>query len=146
MAGPGSELKGLKEVREALQEFTKTVQRNVGKRALVIPADIIGAAVQARAPVSSRPSDPTKGSLRGAMQVVKAKGGRGTMATVAVLVADPAAVPNEYGTTKMAAQPFFRPGVDASESAAVSAFERALTDEVFKQAANAAAKSKAVAG
>jgi len=136
-----TELAGFRETREALQELSKTVQRNVGRRALRVPAELIADATRQRAPVSSRPDNPTPGSLRASVSVVNAKAKSG--AAVAVLVEDVAAVPNEFGTTKMSAQPFFRPAIQASEAAALHAFGNALKPEVEKAAAKAAKKSKA---
>ena len=136
-----AQLAGFKETREAMQELTKTVQRNVGRRSLDAAAAIIATATKSRAPVSTDPRNKTPGSLRASVQVVKSKSRVG--AASGVLVADPAAVPNEYGTTKMAAQPFFRPAIDASEGAALQAFASAITVEVEKAAKRAAKQSKA---
>ena len=139
-----TELKGLKEVREGLAEFSRTIQRNVGRRALMQSAEIIGDAAQANAPVSDRPqqwkSEP--GSLKGSKEIKRGKAS-GQMATVAVIFSDPAAVPTEYGTTKMAARPWFRPAAAAVEGQAVATFASALREEVEIAAAKAAKKSKA---
>jgi HK97 gp10 family phage protein len=143
MKSTRTELAGLQETREAMAEFTKGVQRNVGRRALLVPAHIIGANAQSRAPVSTRPDDPTPGSLRGSFQIGRGKGRQQmAVARVAILFIDPAAVPIEYGTTKMAAQPFFRPAIDAKTPEAIAAFETILVQEVNKAAAKAAKKSK----
>lgn len=140
-----SELLGLKECREALQEMSKRAQRGLGAMALRKPAEIIKDAVQSRAPVSTRPSDPTKGSLKASGAVKKGRM-KGTLVSIAVIFEDEAAVPNEYGTTKMGAQPFFRPAVDAVEPQAIAAFTSALTQEVEAAAAKAAKASKSKAG
>jgi len=137
-----TELKGFAEVRESLAEFSKTVARNVARRALMQAAEIIGDAAQQAAPVSTDPRNPTPGSLKASKDIKRGKAGR-EMATVAVIFDDVAAVPTEYGTTKMAARPWFRPAADASEARAIAAFASALTDEVEKAAAKAAKKSKA---
>jgi HK97 gp10 family phage protein len=135
-----TQLAGFRETREALQDLSKTVQRNVGRRALRVPAEIIADATRALAPVSSRPDNPTPGSLRASVSVVNAKARSG--AAVAVLVEDPAAVPNEYGTSKMAAQPFMRPAINANEARCIAAFGQAIKPEVERAAAKAAKKSK----
>lgn len=137
-------IEGFKECREALQELSKTVQRNVGRRALLAPAGVIAVAVKVKAPVSSDPRDPTPASLRESVQIVPEKS-RGTAAQVAVVAEDEAAVPNEFGTTKMTAQPFFRPAVDGARAAAGAAFAAALKPEVdaaVARAAKRAAKAK----
>jgi HK97 gp10 family phage protein len=136
-----TELAGFKECREGLAEFSKTIQRNIAKRALRPAAEVVADATRARAAVSNSPYNKTPGSLRAAVTVVPARG-KGAV-KVAVLVADPAAVPNEYGTTKMAAQPFFRPAVSASEGTALAVFGAALKGEVEAAADKAARKSKA---
>lgn len=147
MARVRSELVGMQETREAIAEFTKSVQRSVGRRALLIPAHIIGARAQSNAPVSTRPDDPTPGSLKASFQIVRGTGRQNmALARVAILFVDPAAVPTEYGTTKMSAQPWFRPAIQAMTPAAQAAFETELVREVDKAAEKAARKSKAVAG
>ena len=114
----------------------------------MVPANKIGDAAQERAPVSTRPSDPDKGSLKASKEVVRGKANKENMATVAVIFRDPAAVPTEYGLTnrQYPPRPWFRPAVDATTSEALRSFGTALTDEVEKAAARAAKKSKAVAG
>ena len=136
-----TELAGAKETREALQELTKTVQRNVGRRALRVSAQIIASATEARAPVSSRASNRSPGSLKQSVDVVPHRSKVG--AAIAVIVKDVAAVPVEFGLTNRnyAAQPFFRPAISASESAAIAAFEAALKQEVEAAAARAAKRS-----
>jgi hypothetical protein len=62
------------------------------------------------------------------------------MVAVAVVFTDPAAVPYEYGTTKQPARPWFRVAVDASEGAAIAAFETALRVELIDAAERSAAK------
>jgi HK97 gp10 family phage protein len=138
-AGGRTYLAGFKEAREVLQELSRGVQRGVGKRALQVPAELIAGAVRAKAPVSNRAGNPTPGSLRGSIKVVPSRTVKGSV-RVAVLAEDIAAVPNEFGTSKMPAQPFFRPAADATRDAAGRAFGAALKPEVEKAAAKAAAK------
>lgn len=145
MAKGVTRIEGFKECREVLQELSKTVQRNVGKRALLAPATVIAAAVKAKAPVSSRGGNPTPGSLRDSVTVAPEKSSQKGVAQIAVVAADVAAVPNEFGTTKMEAQPFFRPAVDTARLAAGQAFAAALKPEVdaaVARAAKRAAKAK----
>lgn len=130
----------MKECREALQQLSRTVQRNVGKRALKAPAAVLVRHIKAKARVSSRASDPTPESMRDAVRDADAKNERGR-ATRVILVEDAAAVPNEFGLARRdyPAQPFVRPGVDAGRNEAGAAMASALKDEVDK-AAIAAAK------
>lgn len=140
-----AELKGLKEVREGLAEFSRTIARNVGRRALLVPANIIGDRAQANAPVSTRPFNKTPGSLKASKEVKPAKTERRSIATVAIIFRDEAAVPTEYGLTTRdyPAQAWFRSAIDATIGQAEASFGRALTEEVEKAAARAAKKSKA---
>lgn len=133
-----TELKGFKECRETLQELSRAVQKNVGRRSLMPAAEIGAAAVRARAPVSSRPDNPTPGSLKGSISVVPAKG---RIAKVAILADDLAAVFNEYGTVKMEAQPFFRPAINATEDTMLRTFGDHLRVEVTKAAERAAKRA-----
>jgi HK97 gp10 family phage protein len=132
-------IEGFKECRESLQELSKTVQRNVGKRSLLVPATIIAKAVEANAPVSGDPNNRTPGSLRASVTPSPERKGK-SKASVVVIAEDPAAVPNEFGTHKMAAQPFFRPAVDSVRDAAGAAFAGALKSEVDAAVARAAKK------
>jgi HK97 gp10 family phage protein len=133
-------IEGFKECREALQELSKGVRRGVGKRALLAPAAVIAAVVKARAPISNDPHDRSPGSLKDSVKAVTDKSVKGGP-RAAVLAADPAAVPNEFGTHKMAARPFFRPAVDAARAAAAVAFAAALKSEVDAAVKRAAAKA-----
>ena len=128
-----SYLTGMKECRGALQELSRGVQRNVGKRSLKAPADVLAAAIRSRAPVR-------EGNLRNSIKVVPAKTSKGRP-RIAVLVDDISAVPNEFGTSKMAAQPFARPAVDAARERAASAMAEALKSEVGAATARAAKAS-----
>lgn len=135
-------LEGFKECREVLQELSKTVQRNTGRRALEVPAGIIAEAVKARAKVSDRAGNQTPGSLRESIKVGKERA-KGTQARIHVIADDVAAVPKEFGLTgrDYPAEPFFRPAVDAVANAAINAFAAALKPEVTAVAAKAAKRA-----
>lgn len=120
---------GMAEASKQMRELSKVVQNRVGKRSLRAPAELLARAVKAKAPVSSRSTNPTPGSLRDSVKVANARKEKGRP-TVVILAEDVAAVPNEYGTSKMAAQPFFRPAVDANRMAAGQAMAEALKQEV----------------
>lgn len=139
--GARFEMKGFKECREALQELTARVQKNVGKRALKPAAEVIRAEVASRAKVSSRPGNPTRGSLKAAPEVVVSKAGK-SGPKMAVLVDDIAAVPKEFGlsTRDYPAEPFFRPAIDAKSDEAARVFGQALKAEVEAAAAKVAKK------
>lgn len=122
-------MEGMGECLAALRELEKAAQNKIGKRALKAPATVIARAVQAKAPVSSRPTNPTPGSLKASVKVVSSRKEKGGP-RIAVIADDVAAVPNEYGTSKMSPQPFFRPAVDTAREAAGQAMAEALKQEV----------------
>ena len=133
-------LAGMREARETLAELSKTVARNVGKRALKQgPGLVFVRSIKSKARVSSRANDPTPGSMRDAVEVVDSRAEKGR-ATVAILVDDVAAVPNEFGLKhrKYPAKPFMRPGVDSARIEAAEALAVELRSEVDKAAAKAA--------
>lgn len=142
-SGGVGRIEGMKEAREALQQLTRTVQRNVGRRALAAgPGKVFVRAISARAKVSGRAGDPTRGSLKASPKVVSARAKKGA-AAVAVLVDDPAAVPKEKGLARRnyPAEPFMRPAVDASRDEAAQAMAAEVKREV-DEAARRAAKGK----
>ena len=134
----------MKEAREALQELSRATQGNVGKRALQAPARVFVGRIKAKAQVSSRPSDPTPGSLRESVHIGKGSTRKGG-ARLELVADDIASVPNEFGTSKMAAQPFFRPGIDSAREEAAFAMAEAIkleVDAAVGRAARRAAKAK----
>lgn len=144
MGRASARIEGFRECSQALQSLSKAMARNVGKRALQVPARILLEAAQARAPVSSDPRDKTPGSLRDSGKVENAQTRRGRPA-VAVAFTDVAAVPNELGTSKMAANPFFRVALAGVKIAMFVAFADALkveTDAAVQRVAKRAAKQK----
>lgn len=137
--GSWGRIEGLRECREALQELSKTVQRNVGKRALKAPAAVLVRHIKAKARVSSRANNPTPGSMREAVKDVDARPEKGR-ATRVILVEDVAAVPNEFGLARRdyPAKPFVRPGVDNGRVEAAEAMAEAVKREVDEAARRAA--------
>ena len=139
-----SSLEGYKECREALQILSKAVQRGVGTRALASAAEMGAGLVRAAAPVSTDPNNKTPGSLRDSVRVDKREKNQRGRPRVAIRADDVAAVPNEFGTSKMAAQPFFRPTIDANRPAIAAKFGGELkseTDAAVARAAKRAAKA-----
>lgn len=129
MARGVSRLEGIREARETLQDLSRAVQRTVGKRALTRGGDVFVSRLKAAMPVSSDPSNPTKGSLAAAPEVVPARSERGSP-RVAVLIEDPAAAPGEFGTRKMRPHLRVRATVDATRDAAGAELAAALVQEV----------------
>lgn len=122
-------IEGMKGAREALQQLDAHTQKVIGKRAVNAAADVFVAEIARRAPVSSRPSDPTPGSLK---RSVRKRPSRSTknLARAEVVADDVAAAPNEFGTSKMAAQPFMRPAVDSKREAAAQAVADSVREDV----------------
>lgn len=129
MGGRVTRLEGFREAREQLHSLAKAAQTKIGNRAIMVPATVLADAVRAKAPVSTRERNKTKGSLRDSVKAAKSRKEKGRP-TAVVLAEDVAAVPNEFGTSKMQPQPFFRPAVDANRDAAGRAFAEALKTEV----------------
>jgi hypothetical protein len=138
--GDVGQIAGMREARETLQELSRAVQTNVGKRSLKNgPAPVFVAAIKSRARVSSRANDPTPGSLRDSVKVGKSSSRRG-QARQEIVAEDIAAVPNEYGLKhrNYPAQPFFRPGIDSARAPAAAALAGQLKVEVDGAARRAA--------
>ncbi|SMF70530.1 HK97-gp10 family putative phage morphogenesis protein [Allosphingosinicella indica] len=113
---------GFREARLALETLSKATQKNVGKRALMAPARVLAGAVAAKTPVKT-------GTLKSSVKAVPSKMEKGRP-RAAVLADDVAAVPIEFGTSKMTARPFFRPAVEAARDMAGRAFAAALKPEI----------------
>lgn len=129
MPGPVSRIEGMREARETMQELSRTVQNRIGKKALKHPARVFVRHIQAKAHVSSRSGNPTPGSLRDSVKDVDARRERGR-ATRVILADDVAAVPNQYGTSKMAPNYFFSLGIDDGRNEAGQAMADGLKQEV----------------
>lgn len=142
MPGPISRIEGMRECREALETLSRTVQRNVGKRSLRAAGEVWVARQKATLPVSDRPSDPTPGSLQQAPQVVSSRTEKGGP-RVALLIDDVAAVPGEFGTSKMQPHLKIRATTDAARDAMAGALAEALKIETDAAVRQAARKAKA---
>lgn len=132
-----SRLEGFKEAREALQELSRSVQRGALKRSLNAPADLLVERLKERTPVSNDPNNKTRGSLRDGTKRVPARSRKGTP-RVAVIVDDVAAVPIEFGTSKMTARPYVRSTVDSSRPALAESLGAAAKIEIDAAAQRAA--------
>jgi HK97 gp10 family phage protein len=127
-AGAGR-IEGMTEAREALQQLGEHAQKIIGREAVNAAADLLVPEVARGAPVSGRARNPTPGSLQRSVRKRDARR-RKTEVRVEVIADDVAAVPNEFGTSKMAAQPFFRPAVDRNRERAARAVADTVKDEV----------------
>lgn len=135
--GAISRLEGFKEARQALSELSRSVQRGALKRALNAPADLLVSRLKERTPVSADPHDKTPGSLRDGTKRAPARARKGTP-RVAVVIDDVAAVPIEFGTSKMSARPYVRSTVDNSRTALAESLGGAARQEIDRAAQRAA--------
>lgn len=117
-----SRLTGFREASAQLNNMKKSVARGVGRRALKAPAQILCDEMIARAAVLTS-------ALRSSIKLVKERADRGRP-RIGVIADDPAAVPNEFGTLDMNAQPFARPAKDAKAGAMLDAFGAELKADV----------------
>lgn len=132
MPGARSEILGMKEARQKLQNLDAAVQRHIGLKGLNAAARLFAAEMSRRAKVSSRGRDPTRGSLKAAPKAGKARKTKRAMATVAIVIDDPAAVPQELGLARRnyPAQPFARPAVDSKRDEAAQLLADTIKAEI----------------
>lgn len=129
---------GFDEAIAGMREMKKAVQRGIARTVLRAPARLLADAVRQNAP-------EFQGNLKAAVKVVssKARRRRGSTSAVelAVLVDDPAAVPNEYSNVHIdPAQPFFRPAIDANLEAIKAAIIAGIKPAIEAAAKRAAAR------
>lgn len=140
MAG---KLTGFKELDRALSELPKATARNTLVRALKKAADPVQKAWQDKAPVLT-------GTLRQSIivgtrltkpQARDARRDGKHFAEVHVGTADPAGIPQEFGTFKEPAQPSGRPAWEATKDDALRIFGAELGNEIEKSANRLARKA-----
>lgn len=135
-------VEGLKELNEALQEFSKATERNIVRRALLKAGEPIMHAAASRAP-----------RLRGSLQASVTEGTKLSrrqkalnrqVSGVEVFVGPGAlvqAITQEFGTVNHPPQPFMRPAWDENSRRALDVFKLAMTVEIDKAAKRAAKKA-----
>ncbi|WP_461159252.1 HK97-gp10 family putative phage morphogenesis protein [Sphingobium sp. TomMM35A] len=115
--------------------MSKAMARGVGRKSLMVPAELLARGVRRRVPVLS-------GDTYESVDVLPAKQRKGV--AVQVVVEDIASVQLEFGNSDQAATPFFRPEVDAGRAGRDQAFADALmietNDAVIRKAARDARK------
>jgi HK97 gp10 family phage protein len=135
-------VEGLKELDEALREFSKATERNIIRRSLLAAGEPIRDAAAARAPrlrgaLAASIGEGTKLSrrqkgLHRAESGVEVFVGAGSLAQ---------AITQEFGTVNHPPQPFMRPAWDENKGRALSIFKDKMTDEIDKAAKRAARKA-----
>jgi HK97 gp10 family phage protein len=117
-------LEGFREASRQLNEMSRATARNVGKRSLRVPAEILASGMKAR--VSRR-----TGATAESIEIAKSRV-RGGRPEVAVLALDIASVQLEFGNSNMTAEPFARPALDAEKTQMLDRFGDALKAEIEK--------------
>lgn len=142
------EVKGLKELNDALRELPDRIARNVLRGATSAGAAVIRKEAQAKAPVYTgevSKGHPPPGTLKRAVyqkqirelsslvnQTFYVGVRRGKHAKKGIDAFYWTFV--EFGTSKMAARPFLRPAFEAKKNEAVQAIKQYLTDRIPKEA------------
>lgn len=137
MAKGGARIEGFREASRQLSDMKKAAARGVGRRALLIPADILRDEMRAKVSVLS-------GTTRESIEVRKERARRGRP-QVNVTASDIASIQLEFGNSNMPAEPFARPALAAKKRQMFDDFGQALKAEVdrtvIRQAARAAKKA-----
>jgi HK97 gp10 family phage protein len=132
MARNGSRLEGFREASRQMNEMSKAAARKVGRKSLMVPAEILARAVRQNVPILT-------GETYESVDVESARQKRGV--AVQVVAADIAAVQLEFGNSDQPATPFFRPAVDGTRAARDKAFSDALMIEVDTEVIRKAKRS-----
>jgi HK97 gp10 family phage protein len=136
-------VEGLRALENALRELPKATAANVLRRTLRKAAAPVEKAMRSRAPRLTgvlEHSIITGTKLNKRQARFARKEGKG-FAEIYVGTADPAGVPQEFGTFKEEAQPFARPGWEASQDEALLIIEEELGGEIEKARARLARKA-----
>jgi len=124
------EIKGAKEMEAALKDFGPKVASRLGDRALRAAARPIIKDAKLRVPVRT-------GELRRSITAVTAsRGRRDNQRQVQIGFKRPTSARAhlvEFGTSKMAAQPFMRPALDTQAAAALQAMAETLADGIARE-------------
>lgn len=136
MARKTSKLEGFREASRQMNEMGKAMARGVGRKSLMVPAEMLARSVRQNVPVLS-------GDTYESVDVKPAKQKRGV--AVQVVVEDIAAVQLEFGNSDQVATPAFRPAVDEGQDARFKVFADALMieadDAVIRKAAREAKRA-----
>lgn len=133
MARRTGQFEGFTQASRQLREMGKAASRGVGRKSLMVPAEMLARDVRARVPVLS---GDTYESVD--VKPAKQKGG----VAVQVVAEDVASVQLEFGNSDQQATPFFTPAIDEGFDRRNQAFADALMIEtdaaVIRRAARAA--------
>lgn len=140
-------IEGLAELDFALTELPKSTAKATLRRVLKKAAAPVEAAMVAKAP---RLTGALKVSIRSGTKLTKrqqrfAKKEGKSSSEIYVGTADPAGIPQEYGTFKESAQPFARPAWEATQDEALAIIRETLGDEIEKSRQRLARKAARIA-
>lgn len=135
-------VEGLKELDEALREFSKATERNIIRRALFRAGQPIMDSAASRAP---RLRGKLQASIgQGTKLTRRQKGSHRAESGIEVFVGAGAlvqAITQEFGTINHSPQPFMRPAWDENKNRSMNIFKEAMTEEIDKAAKRAARKA-----
>jgi HK97 gp10 family phage protein len=137
------EVKGLRELGERMRALSKDVNTKIARAATNAGAQVIKKLAQQKAPVSDPSVTPNipPGNLRDNIYVRRNTKTRLTSQHVVTvrhkgkkLIGKPyqVGVYNEFGTVKMAAQPFMRPAFNQGKGQALEAIKKRLLQRIEK--------------
>jgi hypothetical protein len=131
MPGAISRIEGMGPAVKRLRALSAYAEKQIGKAALKAAADKLVPRVKARAKVSQRANDPTRGSLQRSVRDKPGRAKKG-VETRLIVAEDVAAVPKEFGLSRRnyPAEPFFRPAIDSGRQAAGEAVAESIKDNV----------------
>ena len=124
-----SRLIGVGDALATMANLSNAVVRNINRRALEPAAGLLRDEVEARAPL-------LEGNLKRSVRIDRKPSKRRIAGKVdlTVIADDPAAVPDEYGTSDTPVLAFFRPAIDAKREAMFEATAAALQSETIAAA------------
>lgn len=133
---------GLKELDDALREFSKATERNIVRRALLKAGEPIVDTAASRAPrlrghLQTSIGEGTKLSRR-QKSLHRAKAGVEVFVGAGALVQ---AITQEFGTVSHPPQPFMRPAWDENKYRALERFKGAMSEEIDKAVKRAQRKA-----
>lgn len=140
-------VEGLRELNDALEQLPKRTQTATLRRVLKMAADPVVTAMKAKAPKLTRDLEQsiTAGTRLTKRQARLARREGKSYSEIYVGTANPAGVPQEFGTFKESAQPFARPAWAETQNQALEVIKNELGEEIDKSAKRLARKTAKLA-
>lgn len=139
MARRTARVEGFADASRTLSDLGKRVARGVGRTVLRGPAQLLADEWRQRAPklTDALASSITIGNNRLTKKAAREARTRPGVVELAVIAADPAAVPQEFGAKGDDPQPYARPGIDAAKPRMREMVAETLTDVIGRAAERA---------